>query len=295
MANETNPHSMVLVGVDGTEDGLRALHFAVQEAARRTARLRIVHVQQQFATVAPMSALVPDPTLHEVAASILKHAEEQARMFGSAKPDLDTVLRTGPRNTVLLIEAADAACIVVGRRSSQLQHLLTGSTTSALAAHAHVPVISVPQTWSPVVHHGLVVVGINGSHLASQTLDVALAEARVRQARLEIVHAWRPSGQYDAILGSGTLARDWTRATRNSLTRWIHELHPNADVEWSIVPAYQNPAVALHEATQAADLLVLGRHGSRAPFGQTLGSVARALLRAGECPIMVAPTSSAAD
>jgi nucleotide-binding universal stress UspA family protein len=195
----------------------------------------------------------------------------------------------------LLIEAADAACVVVGRRSSRLQHLLTGSTTSALAAHAHAPVIAVPDTWEPLVHHGVVVVGINGSHLASQTVDVALAEARVRRARLKVVHAWRPGSQYDAGVGSQSVGREWTLATRTSLVQWMTELHADSDVEWSIVAAYEDPAVALHEATRAADLLVLGRHGSRSPFGQKLGSVTRALLRGGECPVMVAPTSSAAD
>jgi nucleotide-binding universal stress UspA family protein len=295
MAHDTSAQPTVLVGVDGTEGGLRALHFAVQEAARRTARLRIVHVQQELVPPVPMSPLMRHPTLHEVAAGILKHAEAQARLFGYTDPHLDTVLRTGPRNTALLIEAADAACIVAGRRSSTPQHLLTGSTTSALAAHAHAPVICVPQTWKPLVHHGVVVVGINGSHLASQTLDVALAEARVRRARLEIVHAWRPGGPYETILDNQALARDWTYGARASLTRWLHELHPDTDIEWSIVPTYQHPAFALHEATPAADLLVLGRHGSRAPFGPTLGSVARTLLRAAECPVMVAPTSSAAD
>jgi nucleotide-binding universal stress UspA family protein len=286
---------MVVVGVDGTEDGLRALHFAVQEAARRAASLRVVHVQQEVALLAAVSPLVTNPTLHEVAAGILKHAEEQARRFGHTDPTLDTILCTGPRKTALLIEAADADCIVVGRRSSKPHHLLTGSTTSALAAYAHAPVIAVPDTWKPDVHHGVVVVGINGSQSASQTLDVALAEARVRRARLVIVHAWRPGGGYDAVLGGETMARDWTRDTRSSLTQWMHELHPVSDVEWSVAPAYQEPAIGLHQATQNADLLVLGRHGSRAPFGQGLGSVARALLRAGQCPVMVAPTSSAAD
>jgi nucleotide-binding universal stress UspA family protein len=295
MSDDTDAQSMVLVGVDGTENGSRALHFAVQEAARRSATLRIVHVQQELVPLATTAPPVPEPTVHEVASGILQRAEEQARLFGYTGPHLETVLCTGARNTALLIEAADAACIVVGRRSTNLQHLVTGSATSALAAHAHAPVIAVPETWEPLVHHGVVVVGVDGSHLASQTLEVALAEARVRRARLQILHAWRPSGQYDASLDGGTLARDWTRSTLTSLTQWMAELHPDSDVEWSIVAAYEDPAVALHEATRAADLLVLGRHGSRSPFGQKLGSVTRALLRGGECPVMVAPTSSAAD
>jgi nucleotide-binding universal stress UspA family protein len=295
MTDQIDTQPLVLVGVDGTEDGRRAVHYAVHEATRRGARLRIVHVQQELVPLAPMALPIPEATLHEVAAGILKQAEEQARELGYSDPDLETVLRTGPRDTALLVEAADAACVVVGRRSSPVQHLLTGSTTAALATHAHVPVVSVPQSWDPEVLHGLVAVGINGSHLASQTLEVALAEARVRHARLEIVHAWRPAAQYDAVIGGRTLARDWTLATRASLTGWVHELHPNSDVEWTVDPSYQSPAVALHEATRGADLLVLGRHGHRSPFGQTLGSVTRALLRASECPVMVAATRSVAD
>lgn len=295
MAQDTDALPLVLVGVDGTEVGWQALHFAVEEATRRGARLRIVHVQQDFVPLAPMSPLVPATSVREVAVGILTEAEEQARSFGYTGSHLDTVLRTGPRNTALLTEAADAACIVVGRRSSQLQHLLTGSTTSALGAHAHAPVIAVPETWEPLVRHDVVACAVDGSHLASQIVDVALDEARRRQARLEIVYAWRPSDQYDERFDSQTLADDWIRSTRTSLTGWMRELHPHSDVEWNIVVAYESPAVALHDATRAADLLVVGRHGSRSPFGQKLGSVARALLRAGQCPVLVVPTSSPAD
>lgn len=37
---------VVMVGVDGSEDGARALRYAVQEAGRLGASLRLVHVQQ---------------------------------------------------------------------------------------------------------------------------------------------------------------------------------------------------------------------------------------------------------
>jgi nucleotide-binding universal stress UspA family protein len=296
MSNGTNGHrQLVLVGVDGTGDGLRALHFAVEEAARRAASLRIVHVQQEFVPLDPMLPLVPEAALHEVATGILEEAERQARLYGYTDPSLDPVLCTGPRIPALVVQAADADCIVMGRRSTDVAHLLTGSTTCALAEHAHAPVICVPDTWEPLVHHGVVVAGIDGSHLAFQTVDVALAEARIRGARLVIVHAWRPSGHYDAALDSDKLSRDWTRSTQVTLTRWMNQLHPGSDDEWSVVTAYEAPALALHQRTRHADLLVLGRHGSRGPFAPSLGSVARALLRAGECPVMILPTSSPAD
>lgn len=282
---------LVMVCVDGSEDGLRALRYAVQEATRLQAVLRIVHVQQQIVVLAPMMPLVPDPTLHEVAADILKHAEQEARRLGYDGPELEAVLANGPRNAALLENSTDASCLVLGRRSARLQHLVGGSTTSSLAAHARVPVISVPETWQPGPPRGVVAVGVDESEYSAAVLKAAWAAAKARGARLEIVHAWRPLFEYDVAIGARVLAQEWTDATRTMLTSWVHDNAPDGDVEWTVEPHYDSATVALHEASETADLLVLGRHGHGRRHGLGLGSTVRTMLRAGGCPVMVIPSS----
>ena len=288
-ARRTRP---VMVAVDGSEDGLRALRYAVQEAARLDSGLRIVHVQQQMVAMAPMMPLVPDPTLHEVASQIVKDAEVQARGFGYDRPELESVLATGPRNGALLEHTADASCVVVGRRSAPLQHLVGGSTTSSLAAHAPVPVVSVPKGWQPGPARGLVAVGVDDSDYSAGVLRAAWAAARSRGARLAVVHAWRPLNEYDVAIGTRVLADAWTESTRTSLQRWVRENAPDGQLEWTVLPRYETATVALHEISESADLLVVGRHGHgrRLGHGLGLGSTVRTMLRAGDCPVMVIPS-----
>ena len=289
MGATASSRQLVMVAVDGSEDGLRALRYAVLEATRLGAALRLVHVQQQIVVMSPMMPLVPDPTLHEVAAQILKHAEAESRRLGYQGPELEGVLATGPRNGALLENSKDAACVVVGRRSSALQHLVGGSTTSSLAAHATVPVISVPETWRPTPPRGVVAVGVDESDVSIGVLRAAWSAAVARGARLVVVHAWRPLHEYDVAIGSRVLADAWTETTRTTMTRWVREHALLGDLEWMVQPRYASVPVALREASEAADLLVLGRHGHGRRHGIGLGSTVRAMLRAGDCPVMVIP------
>ena len=180
MSTTAGSRQTVMVAVDGSEDGLWALRYAVQEATRLDAVLRIVHVQQEFVMMSPMLPQVPDPTLHEVAAQILKHAEEEAHRLGYQGPEVQSALATGPRHGALLEHSTDASCVVVGRRSSRLQHLVDGSTTSSLAAHATAPVVSVPESWQPAPARGLVAVGVDESDYSVGVLRTALSAAASR-------------------------------------------------------------------------------------------------------------------
>lgn len=295
MVNHSEARPLVLVGVDGTKDGVRALGYAVAEALRRDARLRVVHVEEQVAIVIGMMPVVPDPRLHEIASGVVKEAEEQARDLGYEGPELEAVLSTGPRNRALLEHAEEATCVILGRHSTHLEHLMTGSTTAALAAHAHVPVVSVPNAWSPISPVGPVVVGLHDTSGATPLLDAAFEEARSRDTTVKIVHAWRPKSVYDAAIGSRALADEWARSTRASLTGWVQDHYPDPGVEWAVTPYYDRPVAALHEASFAAGLLVLGRRGQGGVLSRPLGSTTRALLHTSACPVMVVPPPSTSD
>ena len=290
MSDARESNQLVMVGVDGSEDGVRAIRYAVQEAVRLGASIRLVHVQQGIVVMAPMMPLIPEKSLHEVATEILKRSEQQARQLGYEGPGLDAVLALGPRHRALLEQSSGASLVVVGRRSAPLQHLVGGSTTSFLAAHATAPVISVPETWEPRPPSGLVVVGVDESEYSEAVLAAAWTQAEARGARLQVVHAWRPLLQYDVAIGDRVLASDWTRSTRSTLTDWVTEVVPRGDVEWTVRPHYESAPVALHEAAEAADLLVLGRHGHGRWHGPGLGTTVRTMLRTSPCPVLVVPS-----
>jgi nucleotide-binding universal stress UspA family protein len=282
----------VVVAVDGSSDSDRAVRFAVGEAQRRGHGLRLVHVESETSTWAPMPPAWPTVTFHEVAAAVVRTAAEEARLFGWSGSEIDRVISHGPRREAILAHAADASCLVVGRRSSMVDHLLTGSTTSSLAAHADVPAISVPRSWDPDVRYGLVVAGVDvcTCDQGREVVSAAFAEAAVRGSRLKLTHAWRPDGVYDVAIGARVLETPWADTVRQKLFDMVRAMPVSETVPWSVSARYERPALALHEASEHADLLVVGRHGHDSRVHRSVGSTARAVLRSSHCPVMVVPT-----
>ena len=281
----------VVVAVDGTEDGDRALSYGVSEARRCDCGLRLVHVPHETIPMAPMLPMFSGPMLHEVGAQILKDAEGRARALAGDEMPVEVVLEHGPRVAAILAASEGARVIVVGPRPPSLAKLVVGSTTTGLAARADCPVICVPRDWAPATRHPRVVVGVDGSPASGAVLDAAFAAADDRRAELVVLHAWRPSGQYDAVIGGRAFVREWVETAQRELAELVagrRERHP--DVTTRLELRYQRPAVALAEMAHGADLLVLGRRGHGAPLGLLLGSTVRALVRAEVCPVEVVPS-----
>lgn len=291
-SNEHLPRYVVAC-VDGSPDGERAVRYAVSEARRRQLGLRIIHVQAQALTLAPTLSIVSPDVLHEVAADIIKRAAQQAHEYGWSGSEIDLVLAEGSRRDTILAHSSDASCVVVGRRSSTLGHLLSGSTTASLAAHADVPVISVPDTWDPATRHGVVTVGVEdcGCVQGHDVVSAAFAEAHRRQASVELMHAWRPETAYDSAIGTRVLQDAWTSTTLRSLEEQVHEANPPRDVNWASSARFERPEIVLHRASSHADLIVIGRHGHDSLVHRSLGATARTVLRTAECPVLVVPTT----
>jgi nucleotide-binding universal stress UspA family protein len=133
----------------------------------------------------------------------------------------------------------------------------------------------------------LVVVGVDGSPEASTALEIAVEEARLRQARLHVTYAYPALG---APL-TGTTGHDYYEQTE-------HEAHdvlqraaaaaPPTDglaVEWLGVPG--NPAQVLIEASRGASLLVVGSRGRGGFLGLMMGSVSTQCVHHSHCPVLV--------
>jgi nucleotide-binding universal stress UspA family protein len=188
----------------------------------------------------------------------------------------------------------DAACVVVGRRASTVEHFLTGSTTSSLAAHADVPVLCVPAGWPPEGRPGLVGFGLESFDHADEILAVAFDEARSRHARVEVLHAWRPVDPYDVAVRGPVKTGRVSDSVRDALSNYVRR-QPGSDIEWLVNAAYDRPAPALRQLSTRADLLVLGRRGRASPPFRHLGPVTAALLRSAACPVLVVPDENRAS
>lgn len=136
----------VVVGVDLRQPVDTVLGFAFEEAARRLARVQVVHAQQLpvYATLGP--PMVPDirPT---VAPEIQRSLDDLLEPWRAKFPDLAATGRVaiGSAGQELVHAAGDAALVVVGRRTRRSAlgaHI--GSVAHAVLHHSHSPVALVP-------------------------------------------------------------------------------------------------------------------------------------------------------
>src|SRR6266496_2414188 len=124
-----------------------------------------------------------------------------------------------------------------------------------------------------------IVVGVDGSTQSHAALRWALDEARLRGARVEVIHAWTYPylGEWYEPRAGLSLDADVVHAIENDAREMIDtaltEFSPPQDVVVNRVAAEGSPSTVLIAAAKDADLLVVGSRG-RGGFAELLlGSV----------------------
>jgi nucleotide-binding universal stress UspA family protein len=146
-APEERTMQRIVVGVDGSEGGRRALRWAIAEARRRAASLHVVHAwHTSCAAASPFVAMSErDLTrLEDAEQCVLDHCVGGEDASGVA---VVRQLVCGDAVHALLAAAQDADLLVVGsRRRAGLAGFLRGSVGQAVVWHAPCPVVVVPAT-----------------------------------------------------------------------------------------------------------------------------------------------------
>jgi len=142
---------------------------------------------------------------------------------------------------------------------------------------------------------GVIVVGVDHSDGAKAALRFALEEAKLRRARLRVVHAWR----FTAFGGSGmeagvlpTLAvelDDLRNAAEAALDATLRETIPDPGVEVERRLVEGPAAPALIDESRDAELLVVGSRGLGGFRGLLLGSVGQQVAHHAACPVTIVP------
>jgi nucleotide-binding universal stress UspA family protein len=139
----------IVVGVDGSDNSLRALDWAMKEAAQRQAALTVLTVNPvavSYWTENPI--ILPEDKAEEEKAR--KAAEEAvataASQLGGSQPTSVTVRAVSGIPAEELIKASgDAEVLVMGARGGGgFARLLLGSVTNQVVQHAACPVTVVP-------------------------------------------------------------------------------------------------------------------------------------------------------
>ncbi|SFB00654.1 Nucleotide-binding universal stress protein, UspA family [Amycolatopsis marina] len=279
----------IVVGVDGSERALDAVRWAAREAAGWNTPLRLVSASGYpdlyiGATLPPPGGLLDELEQHG------NNVVHEAELAAAAEADVEIHTQVTPDSPIpFLIEASTTARMVVLGASGRggFVGLLVGSTTIALAAHAHCPVVSVRGQPAP---EGPVVVGVDGSELSEDAIEFAFEEAALRDAELVAVHTWSDADT-EAVFSETRLQFEWEpleeaeqRVLAERLAGW-QERHP--DVRVRRVVERDKPRHQLLELSRGAQLLVVGSRGRGGFRGMLMGSTSQALLHHAECPVMV--------
>jgi nucleotide-binding universal stress UspA family protein len=263
----------VVAGVDGSTRSMGALRWAAGEAARLRKKLRIVYALG-----------ADDPGLRERAESLLDDAIIQARTW-QPRLEITGVVRHGTPVAELLAESEHAELVVVGSRGQgTVAGILLGSASAQVAAHARCPVL--------VVHHGQiwagtegpprsgrpVVVGVDGSAPSDLATGYAFQAAAALGVSLVAVRAWNPAQP----LGRDVTAEHELLA--ESVAGWCDK-YPDVPVRLLLMPG--SAGAVLVEASQDAQLAVVGSRGHGGFLGLLLGSASQQLLHHAHCPVLV--------
>jgi nucleotide-binding universal stress UspA family protein len=288
----------LVVGVDGSEPGMRAVDWATDEAALRGLPLRLVYASlwERYEGAALAEGLgrsaeqIMADRVVEAAARRARRRDAAVRVTTEVVPD-DAV-------SALLREGLNATALVLGSRGrGGVAERLLGSVSLTVAARAHCPVIVLRGSHDNrggAGRYRRVVLGVGDPSHGPAPTRFAFREASERGVPLEAVRAWRcPAHEStDHPLMAGEPARAHEQQAVEILDKALSGAaadHPAVDVHRRTVEGTARNV--LLDASTEADLLVVGvrRQDSHGHIGMQLGRVAHTALHHAACPVAVVP------
>jgi nucleotide-binding universal stress UspA family protein len=293
----------ILVGVDGSANSAAALRWAVAEAELRRAQVVAFfawgYVPPGHAgdgrtfdaeyTAAAADAALADAVDDAVGAEVAGGIERRV------------VCDLAPK--ALLSAAAGADLLTIGARGvGGFRGLMLGSVSQACLHHTTVPLAIIrapdvgpggpPETGpAPPAAGGRIVVGVDFSDSARRALRWTLAEARRREARVDVVHGWQIPFAIPSPLAGLPLDDDYlekhARAELDQMIEGADGRDHGAPVEGILVRG--GAARAVLDTAPGADLVVLGTRGLGGFRGLLLGSVTHQVAHHVGCPVVVVP------
>ena len=275
----------VVVGLDGSPDGLLALDWAVAFAAARGWTVRALHVVDDGLPAQPLTAVAE----RDDGTDVLDDAADELDRLGCS----NAVLEIGYGHPAqALLKASDAAAaLVIGRRGiGGFAELMLGSTSQVCAALARTTLVVVPDTWRPDgLTRGQIVVGVDGSPSGQAALGFAFEMAAERAAELTLVHVPevpesfpRPDLWVDP--DDAPWHHDARKVVGEAVAGWP-EKYP--DVVFRTRYPVGHPVQVLGKESDYADLIIVGGLGRTEFTELRLGSVSRGLLHHAHCPVAI--------
>ncbi|WP_099332297.1 universal stress protein [Actinomyces minihominis] len=286
----------LVVGVDGSDEALDAVRWAVAHAERTESTVRIVCAY----AIASYSAAALDGGLAVMDDAALRLGAERVVQDAAAVAvpsgvPVTTQVEVGDPSSVLVELSDKADLVVIGSKGGGgFADRLLGSVSSSVPAHARCPVVVVPphRSGKPFLPVRRIVVGTDGSDMASSALKKAVDEAVLWDADLTVVTA------IPIATGGGMMG--WVPPAINrqsmmaevmaSLDAAIADAVEDREVRVARHALDGSPAALLTEFSTAVDLVVVGTRGRGGFAGMLLGSTSQTVLHHSTCPVMTVPS-----
>ena len=288
--------NIIVCAVDGSDASKTAAKWAANTAVKRGIPLRLVssYSMPQFLYA---EGMVPPQELYEdLEAETLEKIEEAKKVAVDFVPDVDVShqIEEGSPIDMLLDLSEQCTMIVMGSRGlGGLSGMVMGSVSAAVVSHASCPVVVVREDnhVTEETKYGPVVVGVDGSGVSQKAIENAFKEADARGAELIAVHTWMDMQVQASLAGLSAAQQQWQVVEEEQNALLGHRLagwsERFPDVKVTKVVTRDRPVRALADASEGAQLLVVGSHGRGGFKGMLLGSTSRALLQSAPCPMMV--------
>ena len=288
----------IVVGVDGSENGARALRWAVEYAGAVAGRVIAVQAWSisAFAYGGLGFVAAIDPAEYERAAS--ESLERTvADLAGGIRDGVEIEQRVpeGGAAAALLDLAREesADLLVVGSRGQGgFTGLLLGSVSATLAHHTPCPLAIVPPAWreEPGARRetGVVVVGLDGSRGAAEALHWMLGRAERLARRVIAVRAWEPPldpfGVVKLVVDLGQVA---TRELAETVAAETDSA--GVDVQQRTLEGTAASVLIYVAKQEHADMVVVGTRGRGGFAGLLLGSTSSTLAHHAPSPLVIVP------
>jgi nucleotide-binding universal stress UspA family protein len=292
----------IVVGVGPSGRHRAALTYASAEAERRGWGIHlvlVVHPRWPGPDGRMELRLVGEDLVRVDTDTLMECEQWLADRSDGALTVTSEIVRGAPAAALVAAGRRAGLIVLQHHRMSRDHHLPTMSITNAVASHAAVPVVAVPDSWNDDDAAGLpVVAAVIDAATSGAVATHALAAAGRDRSQLRLTRAWSYATDLevdDPIFATSTAAEWETRLVQRIADGFAALVAERPDVECRTVVVHGQPAYVLVEASHHARLLVIGRHRPALPFGSHLGPVTRSVLTHARCPVMVVDTRPIAD
>jgi nucleotide-binding universal stress UspA family protein len=300
MTTSAAPFARLLVPYDGSEPARAALRWAIA-VAKDGARITVVNVVDASGIIAQSSA----PTVALDPGPLIEALDRQARaLLADANalcvaarivPSLEIVHDTAVAGILHTATSQASQMIIMGTHArSGVARTFLGSTTEGVMRLSRMPVLTVRAgDRAQLAPFATAVVAVDDSEPSDAAVAVAARLARTAHTDVTLCHAVdtetlaNEAAAYGFV--DGDLASDIQNEGRATVRAALARAGLPADTPIDL--AEGDPAQAVLKVAHArhATLTIAGTHGRRGLRRLFLGSVAEALVRSSNIPVLIVP------